>query len=189
MSDVIGPAPTSRAKCRGCGGAIAQGELRFGESEANTYGEGESYRWFHLRCAALRRPERLGPALETASDVENRDELQALVAEGLEHPRLTRLAGSERAASGRAHCRHCRELIEKGALRIALEIWEEGRFSPMGFLHVRCAKAYFETDRIEPRLRAVPSKLGDSELAEAVREIEAGPTAAEFPAAGDRRAD
>jgi len=145
MPDVIAVAPTSRSKCRGCERVIEKGALRFGEADVNPFGEGETQRWFHLECGALRRPERFGPALEATADVENREELTKLVQAGLEHPRLVRIAGGEKAPSGRAHCRHCRELIEKGALRVALEIWEDGRFSPMGSIHARCAPSYFGT--------------------------------------------
>jgi hypothetical protein len=145
MPDVIAVAPTSRSKCRGCERTIEKGTLRFGEADVNPFGEGETQRWFHLECGALRRPERFGPALEATADVPNRDALVKLVQSGLEHPRLVRIAGGEKAPSGRAHCRHCREMIEKGALRIALEIWEDGRFSPMGSIHAHCAPSYFGT--------------------------------------------
>lgn len=156
MPDVINPAPSARSKCRACGLAIEKGALRFGEADANPYGEGESFRWFHLRCAALRRPERLGPALDAPSEAPElpaREELLALVKEGLDQPRLTRLARVSRAPSGRAQCRHCRETIEKGGPRAELEFWEEGRFSAGGFTHARCASGYFETKDLLERIR------------------------------------
>jgi len=159
MPDVISPAPTARSKCRGCGRTIEKGALRFGESEANPFGEGETQRWFHLECAALKRPERFGPALDAAADVPERDALRGLVQSGLEHPRVVRLLRAERAPSARAHCRHCREIIEKGALRIALEIWEDGRFSPMGSVHARCAPSYFETRELMPRIERTTPDL------------------------------
>ena len=43
MPHVIEPAPTGRAKCRGCGEKIGAGELRFGESLPNPFAEGESF--------------------------------------------------------------------------------------------------------------------------------------------------
>lgn len=159
MPDVISPAPTARSKCRSCGRTIEKGLLRFGESEANPFGEGETQRWFHLECAALKRPERFGPALDAASDVPERDALRDLVQSGLEHPRVVRLLRAERAPSARAHCRHCREIIDKGALRIALEIWEDGRFSPMGSVHARCAPSYFETRELMPRIERTSPDL------------------------------
>jgi hypothetical protein len=165
MPDVIAAAPTARSKCRACGRTIEKGALRFGEAEANPFGEGETQRWFHLECAALKRPERFGPALDAAGDVPERDGLRAFVQSGLDHPRLVRIVRAERAPSARAHCRHCRELIEKGALRIALEIWEDGRFSPMGSVHARCAPSYFETRELMPRLERTSPELSPDDLA------------------------
>ena len=52
MPHVFEPAPTGRAKCRGCGRAIAKGELRFGERLPNPFAEGEMTLWFHPLCAA-----------------------------------------------------------------------------------------------------------------------------------------
>jgi hypothetical protein len=172
MPDVLSPAPTARSKCRGCGRTIEKGAIRFGEAEANPFGEGETQRWFHLECAALKRPERFGPALDAASDVPERDTLHALVQSGLEHPRLVRILRAERAPSARAHCRHCRELIEKGALRIALEIWEDGRFSPMGSIHASCAPSYFETRELMPRIERTSPELPSADrdaLADTIR--------------------
>jgi len=171
MPDTIAPAPSARAKCRGCGRAIDKGALRFGEADANPFGEGEAFRWFHLDCAALRRPERFGPALEATPDLSDREGLQKLVQSGLDHPRLVRLAGSGRATSGRAHCRHCRELIDKGALRIALEIWEEGRFTPIGFVHAACGSGYFETRDFFDRLRRLTADFDEKDAAEWAGEI------------------
>ena len=64
--------------------------------------------------------------------------------------RLARIDGAERAPSGQARCRQCREPIEKGAWRIRLVFHEEGTFSPGGFIHLGCREAYFEaTDILE----------------------------------------
>jgi hypothetical protein len=165
MPDVIAPAPTARSKCRGCGRTIEKGVLRFGEAEANPFGEGETQRWFHLECAALKRPERFGPALDATPDVPERDALRGFVQAGLAHPRVVRILRAERAPSARAHCRHCREVIEKGALRIALEIWEDGRFSPMGSIHARCAPSYFETRELMPRIERTSPDLSPADRA------------------------
>jgi hypothetical protein len=179
VPDTITPAPTARSKCRGCGKSIDKGVLRFGEADVNPFGEGETQRWFHLECAALKRPERFGAALESATDAPEREKLAELVKSGLEHPRLVRILRAERAPSGRAHCRHCREIIDKGALRVALEIWEDGRFSPMGSIHARCAPSYFGTRDVMPRIRHHSPELPAAELAE-LTELVA--TAPEIPA-------
>jgi hypothetical protein len=188
VSDTIGPAPSARSKCRGCGRSIEKGALRFGESDVNPFGEGETFRWFHLDCAAMRRPEKFGPALDAAADVPDRDALRALVQGGLDHPRLVRLAGSGRAPSGRAHCRHCRELIEKGALRVALEIWEDGRFSPAGYVHARCGSGYFETRDFFERLQKLTPDLGAADAAEWAEEIAKEPPPRRDPPAKDEAA-
>src|SRR4051812_24074087 len=112
MGSVIERASSGRAKCRGCGQGIAKGEERFGEALPNAYGEGESLFWFHLRCAACCRPESLLAFLEQgqATLPEGSAELSALAREGVAQPRLSRILRAERASSGRARCRHCREL-------------------------------------------------------------------------------
>ena len=154
VPDSIQAAPTGRAKCRGCGKAIAKAELRFGETGPNTYGEGEATTWFHLPCAALMRPEKLVPVLETHTDeVPERAGLVETARFGIEHRRLPRMVRVERASSGRAHCRSCRELIDKGEWRFVLQMFEEGRPNPIGTIHVSCAEAYFGTADVLAELR------------------------------------
>lgn len=184
MPDTITPAPSARSKCRGCAQTIEKGALRFGEADVNPFGEGETQRWFHLECAALRRPEKFGPTLEATPDVPNREALAEFVKQGLAHPRLVRIAGGERAPSGRAHCRHCREIIEKGALRIALEIWEDGRFSPMGSIHVTCAPSYFGTRELMSRIRKGTPDLAEADADEMAKLVATAPEIAAVPAPG-----
>lgn len=170
MPDVIEPAASARAKCRGCGASIAKGELRFGEALPNAFGEGESMHWFHLACGACMRPEKFGPALEAQpSPPPDAEWLKHAVSEGLAHHRLPRLTRAERAPSGRATCRSCREVIEKGAFRIALQMFEDGRFSPIGTIHVECAKAYFDTRDILSRVRKLTPALTDDDAIELER--------------------
>lgn len=176
MPDLVAPSPSARAKCRGCGKSIDKGELRFGEADTNPFGEGETHRWFHLRCAALKRPERFGPMLEATPDLPDRDALTGWVKSSLEHPRLVRILRGERAPSGRAHCRHCREIVEKGALRVALEIWEDGRFNPMGSIHATCAPSYFGTrSELTPRIELASPDLPKGDLAELAKIVETAP--------------
>jgi hypothetical protein len=172
MPHVIEPAATARAKCRGCGEKIAAGELRFGESLPNPFAEGETHHWFHLECAALKRPEPFLEGLAAhAEPVPDSERLAGLSKAGVEHPRLSRVSGAERDKSGRAQCRHCRQKIDKDAWRIALVFWEEGRFSPAGFLHVPCASGYFGTSDVLPRLRRFAPGLTQAELAEIQAEL------------------
>ena len=167
VSDVIEAAKTSRANCRGCGGPIRRGELRFGEALPNAYGEGESLFWFHVACAACMRSEKLGPALESwGQPIEARDWLIEAIQSGAAHPRLQRLLRAEHSPSGAAHCRQCRELIAKGCWRLALQRFEEGRMQPIGFIHVQCAEPYFGTADILERVARLSDGLSSSDLAE-----------------------
>ena len=165
MAHAIEPAPTGRAKCRGCGERIAAGELRFGERLPNPFADGEMTHWFHLDCAAFKRPE---PFLETleamAGPVADSERLASIARGGLAHRRLPRINGAERASSGRAECRSCRQSIDKGAWRVSLVFYEDDRFAPAGFIHAGCAQAYFETTDILDRIRRFSPKLGDEDL-------------------------
>ncbi len=50
--------------------------------------------------------------------------------------------------------------------------YEEGRFAPSGYVHVRCARAYFETPEILPRIRRFSAALSDADLQEIAKEME-----------------
>lgn len=167
MAHLLESAKTGRAKCRGCDRRIEKGDLRFGERVPNAFGDGESTLWFHLRCAAYKRPE---PFLETLPEheVEGAAELAEAAHAGIEHRRLPRLNGAERAASGRAKCRCCRQTIERDSWRLALVFFEEYRFEPSGFIHAGCAAEYFGTTDLVDRLRYFSPELDEREL-ESVR--------------------
>ena len=176
MPHTIEQAASGRAKCRGCGQAIASGELRFGERLPNPFADGELTHWFHLDCAAYKRPE---PFLETlkaaAPPPDGAARLEAEASRGLAHARLPRIDGANRAPSGRAQCRSCRQPIDKGAWRIALVYYDNDRFEPSGFVHVRCAPAYFGTADVLGRVAHFARTLGEAELAEIRAELAAAP--------------
>ncbi|HEX3775731.1 MAG TPA: hypothetical protein VHV51_14765 [Polyangiaceae bacterium] len=175
MPSVIDHASSGRAKCRACGEAIAKGELRFGEALPNAYGEGESLFWFHLPCAACARPESFVPVLsECTHEVADRGALEELARAGIAEPRLVRILKAERASSGRAKCRHCREAIAQGGWRLALQIFEEGRFNPIGTIHAGCAVGYFNVEPPLSRLKLPSNALSEAELGEVVSEIKRG---------------
>jgi hypothetical protein len=180
---VVEVAPTGRAKCRGCGERIASGGLRLGERLPNPFADGETTHWYHLDCAAFKRP---GPFLEAlaarSEPLEGGDRLEAAARQGVAHRRLPRVDGAERAPSARAACRSCREPIPKDAWRIRLVFHEDGRFAPAGFVHPRCAPAYFETADILPRLRRFAPALGEEDLDAIRRELE-GPSGPSGPSA------
>jgi poly(ADP-ribose) polymerase-like protein len=168
---VIEPAATGRAKCRGCGQAIAAGVLRFGEGVPNPFGDGETSHWYHLDCGAYKRPASFLQVVETASGVEDVERLKADAQQGIEHERLPRINGAERDPSGRAQCRQCKTNIAKGAWRITLVFWEEGRFNAAGFVHPGCAQAYFEAADVMPRVKRFAPGLGDADLQEIGSEV------------------
>jgi hypothetical protein len=164
---VFEPASSGRSKCRGCGQPIRRGELRFGERLPNPFGEGEMTLWFHPLCAAYKRPEPLLQTLgETAAAVLDRERVERAAEGALVHRRLPRIDGAERAPTGQAKCRHCREPIARGTWRIRLVFFEEGQFAPGGFIHLRCGKDYFETGDILEQLLHFSRELGAAEREE-----------------------
>jgi len=182
MPSLIERASSGRAKCRTCGLAIARGQERFGEALPSAYGEGESLFWFHLTCAACSRPESLLPALaQSQLPPEERERLTRLAQGGIEQPRLCRLARAELASSGRARCRHCRELIEQGAFRLALHMFEEGRFTPIGTIHAACAVHYLGAEPTPERLSLPHNELSPEELAQVLAQVREGAARAITP--------
>jgi hypothetical protein len=176
MPHVIEAATSARAKCRSCGGKIAAGERRFGERLPNPYADdgGEMTQWFHLPCAAFRRPESFLDTLEASSEpIENREQLAHEARLGIAHRRLPRVGTAERAPTGRANCRACKTPIEKDTWRLALVFYEDGRFVPSGFMHATCATEYLETTEIMPRVRHFSPGLSEEDLGEIETEANA----------------
>lgn len=128
--------------------------------------------WFHLACAAYKRPEPFLEALAEATDsVDGRDALERAAHRSLAHRRLPRIDGAERASSGQARCRSCREPIARGSWRVRLVFYNEGRFASAGFVHLECCSAYFETDDIaDPVLHFSPG-LAEGEREELARAL------------------
>lgn len=173
MAHLIEAAATGRAKCRGCGEKIDAGELRFGERLPNPFGEGEATLWFHLDCGALRRPASFAEALAAHGEaVAGADALAAQARSGVEHAKLARFDRAERSPTGRAQCRHCRETIAKDGWRIGLVFFEDGRFVPGGYVHARCAPAYFETAELTPYLRRFTRDLAEEDRRQLERELQ-----------------
>ena len=169
MPHVIEPAPSGRASCRGCGGKIPNGSLRFGERLPNPYADegGEMTHWFHLTCAAYRRPEALLETLAAAeSPIADADQLMHHAQLGVTHRRLPRVSTAGRAASGRAACRACKEPIAKDTWRIALVFYDDGRFVPSGFIHAACTGPYIETTDILDRVKHFSPDLSAADLEE-----------------------
>lgn len=172
MAHTIEPAASGRSKCRGCGKQIVKGDLRFGERLANPFAEGDMTLWFHPLCAAYKRPESLGEIIVDApGQLENEEALKRIIRFGIEHRRTQQINGLERAPSGRARCRSCREMIGKDAWRIPLVFFEEVTFNPSGFVHVSCSFAYFETTDIVGRLEHFGADLAAEDLADVQQQL------------------
>ena len=173
MPHVIEAAPTGRAKCRGCGGKIDAGALRFGEAPAEPVRRGRDDALVPPRVRCLQAPRAVprGARREGGAARRPRGGSRRPRARPSTIRRLPRVDGAERAPTGRAQCRHCREAIAKDAWRIGLVFWEEGRFNAAGYVHVRCAPAYFETSDVLPRVRRFAPALTDEDARQIEREL------------------
>lgn len=126
--------------------------------------------WFHPACAAYKRPEPLLQGLaETHEEVPDRARLERAARGSLAHRRLPRIDGADRAPTGQARCRSCREAIVRGSWRIRLVFYQDGRFTPGGFVHLDCRTAYFETDDILDQVLHFSQTLDERER-EALRQ-------------------
>ena len=172
MPHVIETASSGRAKCRGCDQKISKDELRFGERQPNAFGEGEMTLWFHLKCAAYKRPETFLEGIAT-NPVTGVDDLAEAARFGIAHRRVPRINGAEPAPTARARCRQCKELIDKGAWRVGIVFFEEYRFSPGGYIHASCARSYFETTAVLDRIAHFSPSLDAASLADVERAMSA----------------
>ena len=120
--------------------------------------------WFHPACAAYKRPEPLLQALaELPANLPGQARLESAARRSLSFQRLPRIDGAERAPSGQAKCRSCRQPIARGSWRIRLTFYEEGRFAAGGFVHLECRTAYFETPDVLDQLLYFSPDLSDAE--------------------------
>ncbi|MFT5356213.1 MAG: hypothetical protein ACI9KE_003436 [Polyangiales bacterium] len=184
-NDKIEEAKSSRSKCRQCGEKIEKGTQRFGEEFESEYGL--SFRWYHLPCAAKKLPALFGNTLgHHEGKVDNREELLALLGDGDDSaPQeiLPDYPDVSMAPTSRASCIQCREKIEKGAQRIAVEIDLEirGRMSRgAGYMHAPCVGVWLgeneDVDAAEFN-RIIVAKGGVAAKATA-------PTASDLPGLG-----
>lgn len=167
-------APSGRSKCKSCGESIAKDTIRFGEVMPNPFGEGNMTQWHHPQCAVYRRPEPILEALNAGLyDEDDRDALIQTADAVLPHRRLHRLAKAERASSGRARCRSCREFIEKDAWRLPLTFFEDGNYASSGFIHASCVNAYCETDNVLSTVQHFAGDLDRDDLDALIKVINA----------------
>ena len=146
---VIEGARSSRSRCKSCRKKIEKGILRLGVLLEGPYGTG--YLWHHLKCAAKRRiddveeaydREAWKEAKEVPEEVPAIEELRKLNEEAQEKRKqqLT-IPYVQVDPSGRAKCKNCGELLEKGNLRVVLgreiEFGTQYRTMPI-HVHPKC---------------------------------------------------
>lgn len=170
MAHTIEVAKTGRAGCRACKTPIPKGDLRFGEEVPNAFSaSGEmSYQWYHLPCAALKKPTQLKQALAAfTGEVPNKAELEKTLEESAKKQKPSAFPYAERASTGRSRCQQCEEPIQKGALRVAVEREVETssfRTAGAGYLHPECAKEYTKDDQLISKIRSNTTNLPPQDL-------------------------
>ena len=186
---IIEAARSGRAKCKTCRRAISLGTLRLGVLVEGPYGAG--HMWHHLTCAARRhlewvrdayRLESWNAAKTVPEKVPNLVDLEKLQQDAEERKKQRReLPYVELAPSGRSRCKHCEELIDRGAPRVVLgrlvEFGSQTRTSPIN-VHPRCVRGETdkpdcatETDGLFEALRANSEGLDAGALELALTEI------------------
>jgi hypothetical protein len=176
MGDVIEIAKTGRATCRTCRKPIAKGEARFGEEAASAYGEGVTFMWHHVACAAKKKPSSVREALKsTAVEIENRAEVEKIIEENAAKEKPSAFPYAERAPSARAKCGGCGEAIGKGELRVATERELEtpgmGATTGARYWHPACAAKGAEVEGILEKVRANSRGLGEGDMADLERAL------------------
>ena len=188
MAHTIEVAKSGRAGCRACKTPIPKGELRFGEEVPNAFSaSGEmSYQWYHLPCAALKKPSQLREALTAfTGEVPNRAEIEKTLEESAKKQKPSTFPYAERASTGRSRCQGCQQPIEKGALRVAVEREvETASFSTKGagYLHPKCARAQLPDPELLAKIKANTTALAPADLEALEKELNAsGDAGAEPP--------
>lgn len=182
---LIEAARSSRSRCRTCRRKIDKDKLRIGILLEGPYGTG--YLWHHLTCAAKRRADDVEAAYEHKAwaegvEVPPLEELKQLREEAEEKKKNKKEAPYvERAPSGRAKCKHCGELIELGAWRVALlrevSFGQQVRSAPIN-VHPRCVAAEIlaedcgtEVDGFADAVRANSKDIEPPDVEQALAEI------------------
>jgi hypothetical protein len=172
MSDVIQPASTGRSKCRACREAIVKGDFRFGEQVVNSFGEGDALHWFHMMCAADRRPDKVKAAIEAhEGELPDREALLEVASNGVANGELRFVSHIEKAPSGRATCQQCREKIDKGVWRVALDRSPDGVTPMGGSVHLTCAVDHLGSAGLAARLKRAAERLPPEDRDDALSAI------------------
>ena len=176
MADIIEESKSNRATCRSCREKIDKGVLRFGAETPNAFGDGPSYQWHHLACAAGKMPAKVKEALKAfAGEVPNRAEIEAILAnppksgKGGGAKAAANFPYAERASTSRSKCLSCEEAIEKGQLRVAVEREvDTGSFVTKGpgYLHPGCAVEFTGDDNLLEGIKANSASLAEADFSE-----------------------
>jgi hypothetical protein len=171
MPHTIEAAKTGRASCRSCKKTIEKGQFRLGEEVPNAFAGGEmTYNWHHLECAALKKPSILKQALETTElEIADRDDLLKTIETSIKNEKPTTLPYAESAPTARSTCIACGEKIEKGVLRVAIEMaTDNGMFMRRApsYLHAACAVEHTgeQADELFAKLSANSTNLPAPQL-------------------------
>jgi hypothetical protein len=152
---MIEGARSSRSKCKTCRKKIEKDTLRLGVLIEGPYGIG--YLWHHLTCAAKRRlddveaaydREAWKEAKEPPQDVPTIEEMRKVNEEAEEkREQRKKIPFAEVDPSGRAKCKYCDEVMEKGSLRVVLgreiEFGSQYRTMPI-HVHLACVAGEIE---------------------------------------------
>lgn len=154
---VIEGARSGRSRCKTCRRTIQKGALRVGILIDGPYGKG--YLWHHIKCAARRQFERVAEAYAAEAWNEAKDPPAAVP--DLEELRAHAERAEERKKgrkqppyaeldpSGRARCKQCNDLIERGSVRVvlgrAIQFGNQVRTAPI-HVHPACVPAALQAE-------------------------------------------
>jgi hypothetical protein len=170
MAEMIEVAKTGRAKCRACRQPIEKDALRFGEEQPSQFAEGMQWAWYHLPCAAKSKPVPLRAAMDAfGGEIPDRAGIEAAM--GQADTSATEFPYAERAPTGRSRCLHCREPIEKDALRVATQRELEMGRTGAGYLHPRCAPEFTGDADLAAALRRNSRSLSEQDMAQLDQEL------------------
>ena len=183
---VIEGARSSRSKCKTCRKKIDKDVLRIGVLIEGPYGIG--YLWHHLTCAAKRRLDDVEEAYAAEAwkaakivpeSVPPIEELRKLHDEAEEKRQSRqRIPYAELDPSGRAKCKECGEVMEKGSVRIVLgrevEFGTQFRTMPI-HVHPACVAVAIEREDCNTEaagfadaIRANSQGLSEEQIASAI---------------------
>lgn len=156
--------PSGRAGCRGCKKPIPKGEVRFAESFTMPGSDQESYRYWHLPCAAAKLGTELKAAMDAyEGDLPERAAIELAIANAPKKTGKDRpLPHADRAPTSRAKCIQCGEGIEKASLRVGVQREAEpGAAFARGpsYLHPACALPYVRDAEPDTDLEAWKAKM------------------------------